>query len=161
MTDIALFLGADGASADIGIVNGDIGLDDTLYTSVILSLMTRRRAGPDDEVPQGQDPGGWWGDAYLPPLPDGSADASGSKLWLRRRVEATNASAQLIRGDVLDALNWMILDRIATSVDVTTSWNSGTALAIGTTITQLAAPGSKPTVKTYSLVWDKTLGLVS
>jgi phage gp46-like protein len=158
--DIGLFLSADGSGADLAIANGDIALDSTLQTAVILSLMCDRLADADDAIPDGSSyRRGWCGDPYLPPLPDGSPDYLGSKLYLFLRCTATQQNANLIAGAAYDSLEWMILDGIASSIVVTTSWIDSNGLAMNVVITR-AVPGSTaPTA--YAFLWDRTLGTLT
>ena len=159
--DIGLFLTPDGGGSDIAIVAGDIATDSTLRTAVLISLQTDRLADPDDTISDGStNRRGWWGDAYLPPLADGSADFIGSKLWLRARSTATQATANLIQSDIEAALAWMIADGVAAAITVTTSWVSATDLAVNVAIARINAPASAPPTA-FDLLWNRTLGTIS
>ncbi len=158
--DIGLFLSPDGTSIDLALENGDIALDSSLQTSVLLSLKCDRLAGPDDTLPFGvTDRRGWWGDAFLQPLPDGSPDFYGSKLWLRRRCTATPANAQLIQDDINEALAWMIATGVASDIAVSTSWASATGLNVSIAISQTRA--GVPVVTRFRFLWDASLGTLS
>ena len=157
MTDIALLLAPDGSAADFGVVNGDLALDDTLQTAVIHSLLADRVADAADNVPAGADRGGWWGDAYLPPLADGSPDYWGSKLWLYRRCTATQANANAIAAAMKDALAWMISDGVAADVTVTTAWAAADSLAATIAISQITQGGIK-VLRQFNLMWNAGMG---
>ncbi len=158
--DIALVLSPGGSSADLAIIKGDIATDATLQTAILASLQSDRLADPGDIIPDGgTNRRGWWADAYLPALPDGSPDFWGSKLWLRRRVTATLANAALMQGDIEQALAWMKLDGLASEIIVTTAWASAIALNIGIVIVR-STPGGVINSK-YDLVWNASLGTVT
>ena len=159
MTDIALVMAPDGTGADLAVVNGDLATDDTLLTAVIISLGCNRVADASDGVPPGGDMGGWWGDAYLPPLPDGAPDYIGCKAWLYLRCTATQVNANKICAAFRDGLAWMIVDGVAADVAVTGTWASATALQTLVTIVQITAGGVLAT-RQFDLLWNATTGTV-
>ncbi|MEX0732834.1 MAG: phage GP46 family protein [Aquisalimonadaceae bacterium] len=113
--DIALELTADG-TLDIALADGDLATDAGLRTAVILSLLTDRRAEPDDVLPDGSKyRRGWWADAYA----DQDGDQIGSRLWLLNREKELPAVRQRADAYVREALEWMIEDGVAARVDVT------------------------------------------
>ncbi|MEE1920313.1 phage GP46 family protein, partial [Pseudomonas asiatica] len=59
--------------------------DKNLIRTVVISLFTWRRAGPDDPVDD-EERYGWWGDSF----PRVADDRIGSRLWLLRRVKLTD-----------------------------------------------------------------------
>lgn len=76
-----------------------------LSEAIHLSLTTRARARPDDDV---QDPtvlGGWWGDTF----PDVEGDQFGSRLWTLQGRGVPTALA-LIPEMVDEALAWAVED---------------------------------------------------
>ena len=76
-------------SADLRVENGLVE-DDTLATSIIISLFTDARARPSDILPNGDtDRRGWVGDA----LSETEGDRIGSRLWLLRRAKETKKPA--------------------------------------------------------------------
>jgi phage gp46-like protein len=115
-----------------------------LQTAVLISLFTDRLAGPDDVIPDGSgDPRGWWGDLGQPyPI--------GSKIWLRLRAKQTQATLQLVQGDIIEALDWMIQDQVVARVDVVTQWLRPGVLAATVTLTQ--ATGTVQALQ-YSWAW--------
>ena len=158
MTDIALVPGPDGITADVLVVNGDLLTDDGFDTAVCLSLLCDRVADPDDVLPIGStNRGGCWFDAYLDPLPDGSPDYFGSKLWLRRRCLANTQTQLVIEKDIADALNWMVLDGAAAAVDVVSQYVTNTGLMNRITITQML-PGGQTALRRYDALWNTALG---
>lgn len=116
MTDLALrydpALGAFDCALDAAA--GDLVGDDGLTTAVMISLFTDARAERDDPLPAADAPRrGWWGDALTPARP------WGSKLWLLVRAKCTPATAARARGYAVQALQWLLDDRIAARIDVT------------------------------------------
>ncbi len=155
--DIGLFLSPDGATADLAIVNSDLATDASLQTAVLISLLTDRVADPNDTLPPNTtDRRGWWADAYIPALPDGSQDNWGSKLWLRRRCTATPQNAALIQADIEQALSWMIACGVATVIDVATAWVSATGLTVAIAITRTKA--AQPSISRFDGIWNASTG---
>jgi phage gp46-like protein len=156
--DIALALGPNQDSSDIYLQNGDLALDGTLFTPVLLSLLCNRLADADDVIPDGSgNRRGWWYDAYAPALPDGRKNLSGSKLWLRVRCLATQQNLLQIVTDVEESLEWMVLTGVATDVAVSGAWVGDSGCLITVVIARQNAAGV-PYNSTYELIWDRTLG---
>ncbi|WP_430445471.1 MAG: phage GP46 family protein [Pseudomonas piscis] len=84
--------------------------------AAVISLLTWRRAGPDDRI---DDPErfGWWGDSF----PSLANDRIGSRLWQLRRAKLTAETAQTAEAFAREALAWMLEDGRATGVTVTTT----------------------------------------
>ena len=78
MSDIrTVFIDMEHGS-DYAIESMLLAQDDGLTTSVLQSLFTDRRAGPDDVIPGGaEDRRGTWMDAFA----DEEGDRMGSRLW--------------------------------------------------------------------------------
>ncbi len=87
-------------------------LKDSLTRAVIISLFSWRRADSADDVDTDQSKQGWWGDSY-------SADKIGSKLWLLLRQKITDEVIARAQDYSKEALQWLIDDGLATSVNVT------------------------------------------
>lgn len=112
-------------SANVGdwvVANGDLVMDASLRTPVLLSLATDALA-PASDAPGGDRRGHWSGD-------------KGSLLWLHRRAKATQETRRRAELAARDALAWMRAAGIAASIDVagTLAFVDGTArltLAIG------------------------------
>jgi len=114
MTDFALKY-QDGV-IDFILVNGDLKMDDGLESAVVLSLLCDARVSVD-ELPYGEeDPRGFWGDI----VSEVEGDSTGSKLWLLRREKLTNETATRAKKYCEEALQWLIDDKIASDVAVTT-----------------------------------------
>lgn len=131
MSDIGLSWGI--VNADASIEANDLVLDDTPETSVLVSLFTNRRAAASDALPAGQlDPQGWWGDVR----PQVEGDLIGSRLWLLAREKQTQDVLTRGRTYVLEALQWMLDDGLASAIDVATSWIRPGTMGIAIAITR-------------------------
>lgn len=83
-------------------------LNDTeknLVRTVVISLFTWRRAGPDDPIDD-EERYGWWGDSF----PRVADDRIGSRLWLLRRVKLTERTQRDAEFYAAEALRWLIDD---------------------------------------------------
>ena len=137
ITDDGGFPITDGSlnlSSQPGLVSGG-----DLVTSVIISLFTDAAAEPDDAIPDGSgDPRGWW------------AAPIGSQLWLRMRSKKTPTLLTLVQNDIARALDWMIQDGVAQSVDVTTEWQVPSRLAARIVIHR----GGGAAVLNFAWAWE-------
>lgn len=137
MSDIkTLFIdferGADYALDGLGLVE-----DDGLDTAVIISLFTDRRANADDTIPDGsKDRRGWWGDSFA----DVQGDLIGSRLWLLSRAKQLPAVLARAQQYADEALQWLVDDSVAESVEVVASNPRMGILALGVSITRPGHP---------------------
>lgn len=115
-----------------------------LVRSVIISLFSWKRAGDDDELP-GKSKEGWWGDSY-------SDDQIGSKLWLLSRAKLTSETLKRAQSYAKEALQWLIDDQVAESVDVTAERGGRDRLDLGVVITK---PDQSKLNMRFQNVWDK------
>lgn len=146
MTDIALFWDAEAVAADLSLVAGDLATEAGLKTAVIVSLFTDRRARPDDRLPQdGGDRRGWWGDVAARE----ADDQIGSRLWLLSREKQTPQVVARAREYALEALGWMLRDRVASSVEVEAEITRPGVLGLGVIITRPDGPGRQR----FDFVW--------
>lgn len=148
MTDIALIWDDASFSADIGLANGDLVTDDGLRTSIYISLFTDAPAKADDVVPAGADRRGWWGDA-LAEIP---GDITGSRLWLLKREKQLSSVMLRAQTYATEALQWLLDDKIAASVDVVVTNPARGILALSVTITRPSGPGRQ----TFDYLWEAT-----
>jgi len=114
MADVKLFWKEWGG--DCAIRGGDLAAEDGLTTAVVLSLFLDRRAEADDILPDGSgDPRGWWADTVAPAA-DG--DRVGSRLWLLHREKQLSEVLRRVRTYAAEALQWLVDDGVARTVDV-------------------------------------------
>lgn len=121
MSDIALEITRSerGDTFDFATLSGDLKKDEGLRTAVIISLFTDRRVNKED-VLLGQSQKGWFGDA--PELIENVGDAWGSKLWLLEREKQTQVTLTRAVEYAKEALQWMIADEIAATIEVEASY---------------------------------------
>ena len=120
MNDLRLIWDTTLGEADLSAPqnSGDLEGDAGLETAVIISLLTDRRADDDDILP---DPGnidrrGWWGDLLGSDPVD---DEIGSRLWVfTERGKLTESLISDVKNVIEEALQWMIDDGIATTIEV-------------------------------------------
>lgn len=112
MADLALLPTAADLDAGIGLdlFDGDLALDDSLRSAVIVSLFTDREA-------DGADRRGWWGDALTP-----GQDRIGSLLWQLQRRNESPALLTDAKRHTEAALRWLIDDGAARAVTATASF---------------------------------------
>lgn len=109
MNDIALVWDTERGAADVVVSGNDLLADDGLETAVLLSLFLDRRAEPGDQLLDGTDRRGWWGDSV--PVVEG--DKIGSKLWLLDRSKALARTLTQAEGFARESLQWLIDDGVA------------------------------------------------
>lgn len=124
-----------------------LAMDRTLETAVIISLFTDRRARADELTPPTQDaPRGWWGDL----LSDIPGDEIGSWLWLLYREKATDETLGRAREYALEALQWLVEDGVARSVNVKTGYRDRLA---GVMDIDVAIDKREGSLERYNLLW--------
>lgn len=153
LADLALVWDETRGDADLAIIDNDLASDAGMETAILLSLFTDRRAQPDDLPPSGDpnDRRGWWADQFA----DTEGDLIGSRLWLLDRAKATNETALRAREYALEALQWLIDDGVAVSIDVATSIialpGPQRRMLITVTITR---PDGSPLTFRFAHVWN-------
>ncbi len=111
-----------------------------LQTAVLISLFTDAVADEDDVIPDGSaDPRGWW------------AGPIGSKLWLRTRSKALPALPALVKRDIEQALEWLLIDGVVAAVDVATEWT--TPKMLGATVTFRRSDGARSALR-FGRLWE-------
>lgn len=91
-----------------------------LARAVISSLFTWARAREGDELPTPESPRmGFWGDTYSPV----TGDRWGSRLWLLARETLTAGTVAKARDLAKEALEWMVVDKVAERIQVEATRN--------------------------------------
>lgn len=93
---------------------GGLDASQQLASAVIVSLFTDKRA-PEGWRPDEPDRRGWWGDGVA--AEGRGLDPLGSHLWLLRNEVATDRIAEQARLYALEALAWLVRDRVAARVE--------------------------------------------
>ena len=118
MSDIAIIFDPSDESFDFRVEAGDLAMDDTMETAILISLCCDARATDSDELPDGSDDKrGWWGDFHA--RIDG--DAIGGRRWLLVRKKITAEAIRLLADYDRAALQWLVDDGVASAVQVTTA----------------------------------------
>lgn len=131
MPDIATIFDGDLLQGDLALDGASLAEDAGLTTAVVLSLFSDSRALDIDELPPGEtDRRGWWGDIVPPAGVEPGDDRFGSRLWLLAREKQTNETLNRARGYATEALQWLVEDGIAESVDVDSEWFATGVLAL-------------------------------
>lgn len=146
MTDIALLWDNARWGADIGVAGGDLTPDDGLRTAIILSLFTNAPAKDDDVLPPGADRQGWWGDA----IAQVAGTVTGSRLWLLSREKQLGRVLDRARDYAAEALQWLLDEKVAASLDVQATNPSDGVLAIAVAIVRPSGPDRQ----VYDFVWE-------
>ena len=109
-TDAVLSIDATTQLFDITFdTDGDILTDDFFDTSLLMSLLGERRADPE-EVVEPQLRRGWIGS-------EDKDFENGSKLWLFEQARVTRSNLNRIEDEARKALEWLVDDGFAVSVD--------------------------------------------
>ena len=135
-------------AADLAIAANDLATDEGLETAVIVSLFTDRRSADGDALPLGQtDRRGWWGDGYA----DVAGDQIGSRLWLLGREKQQAVVLARATEYAREALQWLLDDLVADSVDVIAEFTRPGLLGLQVVITR---PQRQPIDFKFAAVWD-------
>ena len=114
-----------------GVSTNAVDVLDDLPRAVIISLYTWRRANADDELPASKKYG-WWGDCYAQ-IPN---DQIGSRLWLLSRSKLTTETVNRAQEYATEALQWLIDDGVADSVQISAETEGLSMLALQIRITR-------------------------
>ena len=153
MIDLALAWDRESLAADISLQDFDLKTETGLYTAMLLSLFTDRRANADDTIPDGSaDRRGWWGDAFA----ELQNDQFGSRLWLLDRAKITVENMRLIRDYAIEALSWLTRLGIVSMLDATVTRLDTYMVGLKITFTR---PGGG--AGSYDFVWDTLSGAVN
>ena len=145
MPDITTAWPPLGAYGDWAMAGADLASGSDLETAVLISIATDRVADPDDVIPDGTgDPRGWVGDAD-------SDRPIGSKVWLRLRSKRTPELLKTVADDLRDALQWLLDDKVVSSIEVATEWQEPRRLASRLT---LHRTGGQPLTLEYAWAWE-------
>jgi phage gp46-like protein len=150
MSDLAIIYNQALMQYDIAMNGADLLLDNGLKTAVLLSLLLDAPAKPGDVLPSPRytNRRGWWGNAYLPPLPNNAPDFYGSRLWLLRNAEQNQATLNRSQNYSVEALQWTVLDGVCGTLDVTCTYPAKGVINISPNFGKL---GGAPK---YDVLWN-------
>lgn len=123
--------------------NGDILQEDFFDTSLLYSLFGERRAQPN-EVVEPRNRRGWIGNS--------SDFENGSKIWLYQQARLTRENLNGIANEAQVALEWLVQDGFAVSIDQVVAQISGGRVILDITIRRSR---SKTDRRFYEL-WELT-----
>lgn len=123
--DIGLFIQLDN-TVDVEVDSEDLKVDEGLKTAVLVSLFSDRQVDADELPEEDTSRRGWWADLF-PEFPN---DRIGSRLWLLKREKRVLETLNRAEEYAVEALQWMIEDGVADSVDASASWDSSGALLL-------------------------------
>lgn len=149
--DVGLFIQIDG-TLDIELDGADLATDSGLQTAVMVSLFTDSRVDQADVPYVGSSRRGWWGDLF----PDVPGDKTGSRLWLLAREKRTVETLHRAEDYAEEALQWMIDDGVAESVDASASYDENGAMALEVLITK---PGGDQKRFRFEKAWQAEEGI--
>lgn len=148
--DIALVLQEGGEYADLILVDDDLATDEGLATAVLLSLFPDRRAEDDDTLPSGEGRRGWWGDQFA----EAEGDLQGSRLWLLERGTADEGLAARAEEYAAEALQWLLDDGVADTVEAVATVGNGRLDLVVTVI----RPSGERADFTFENIWNGVAG---
>jgi len=146
--DIKIVQNAEQYQFDLGLIqNNDFVLDDGLETAVIISLFSDRRENqnPIDRT----DKRGWWADA----VQSLDSELIGSKLWLLEREKATQETLNRAQSYASEALQWLVEQNIAETVEVEAVWLNQQAGRLCLQI-QIAKPQGDVVGFEFNDIWE-------
>jgi phage gp46-like protein len=125
--DVALIFDPETRTADAELgEDGDLLLDETAFTPMLISLGSDRRARPDDDLPEGRDAlnvsssfvarRGWAGDAL-----DAYGRRIGSRLWLLERAKQHELTELFAQDAASEALRWAA-GETGTPAQISANW---------------------------------------
>lgn len=120
-------------------------MKDDLPRAVINSLFSWKRAEDDDELP-GTSREGWWADSF-----NDDGDRFGSRLWLLSRSKITDETLLRAEEYAQEALQWLIDDGVAVSIDMKAERGEKEQLDLVITISQ---PEQKDLTARFADVWS-------
>lgn len=152
--DIRLHFDAAVGYGDIAIVDRDVDRDDGIETAIVISLFTNRRADAEDLLPdEDGSRQGWWPDRVDAGNPN--PDYIGSKLWLLGRGKFTRDLPVQAEAFASEALQWMLVDAVASSIEVTASRSGPYELSM---VVRIIRPsGGNPLFYRYFYNWKNQI----
>jgi phage gp46-like protein len=133
---------------DLAILNNDLEAEEGLKTAILISLFTDRRVTAEELPPEERDRRGWWADAL-----NADDDQIGSKLWLLKREKITTQVIAKFQQYCEEALQWLVDDGIAESVDVIVERSGTYQVSIEIDLIR----GHDEDGQKYAFVWDGTI----
>lgn len=147
MLDIKLVKQPD-TSYDVEFEGGDFKIDDGLETSLIVSLLSDRRAA-ESQIFQPELRRGWIGD-LVTTLPGFKL---GSHLWLSEQAKITQETLSNLEDAAEKSLGWMLSNGLILSVGATATPIAASDVLLNITLT---SPDGSVAIKAFNL-WKRTI----
>lgn len=147
--DLKVSYSKDTLDFDLNLKNWELEYDDGLESSILISLYSDARVSLEELQPGEISRRGFWGDAVDNP----ENHNTGSKLWMLDRATITSELLESAREWCEEALQWLIDDRIAESVTVTTAYKptDRSVMEIGI---QIVRPTGNRVAYKFDFVWE-------
>jgi phage gp46-like protein len=136
MSDLQLAWNPASMSADLLLSGPDLARDEGLRTAIIISLFTDARAADDDQLEDGADRRGWWGDVGA----EVDGDQYGSRLWLLAREKQLPKVLRRAEQYAGEALAWLIADGVALTVKTTATFPATGMLGLAVEVARPTGP---------------------
>ncbi|MDY4480304.1 MAG: phage GP46 family protein [[Pasteurella] aerogenes] len=133
MSDLAITW--KNGQGDLVDLDGALLLDDTLTNVIIISLFTDARVNGER---------GWWGNSF-------AEFEMGSKLWTLHRSKQIDDILEDAERYARDALQWMITDKLVSSLSVTATNPKQSMLLLTIIVTM---PNGTVEQRTFSATWS-------
>ena len=150
MSFVDLRVDADPSTGEFDLVlaaNGDLATVDDLSTALLVSLLTDARASPDQVVTPELRRG--WICNVSPPV---EGFELGSLLWLTEPSKATQRTMNIAAGYARSALQWMIDQKLASTIDV-----GGRITGAGAGELEIVITAQDGTIERHVLdLWERT-----
>lgn len=124
---------------DILFIPGDVSCDSGLQTAIYMSLFTDAPVEAD-----GYETRGWWGDTI------DEYGVLGSKLWTLTKDKMIPNISSVAKEYCIEALNWMIVEKVASEINVAVSRSGLYSLLIEVEITR---PSNSVEYYKYAYNW--------
>ncbi len=143
-TDAVLTIDANSQLHDFQLdANGDIDTEDFFDTSLLYSIFGERRADPD-EMTDARRRRGWIG--------NGPDFENGSKIWLLSQARLTRSNLNRLEDEASKALQWLVDDGLAVSIDQVNATLSGGRVLLDITIRR----SRDKVIRRAFELWEKT-----
>ena len=154
MADIRLVFDNLTGTGDFAMDGPGLETGHDLETAIIISLFTDAQADPGDVVFD-NDPHGWWADTYAasedPSLAVIANDRIGSKLYQVFNMPRNQNTLNWMADQIKIATRWMIVDGVASAIDVTPRFTSSGGVGAAVQVTSRGVP----TIYDYAWAQEK------
>ena len=123
---------------------GQIVVEDFWDTAILYSIFGEKRAD-DSEMPVPERQRGWIGN-------ENTDFENGSKIWLYYQARVNNTTINGLQNEAANALQWLVDDGIAVSIDAPIITASGTSVSLEITIRR----SNSSVINRSFVLWNNT-----